>query len=221
MESRPALASASSQIRGPHRGQAMFWAWNRRSVGIGVFAQAVRTGREIHHRRPLAIERGRHLDAEPRARSPCTREREPVAAVAGVVELGEAGRAGRQVGGDHTTPGSLRRRIAAASSLGKITKPKAPSGEPASATISWISAAGGRSRRADGRMRRWMTAGPSRWMVSPSGVFLTQPASLSVAASRTTKGRNPTPCTRPRMRNRPRAEPGQTGAHGSSPCSPG
>src|SRR5271165_7330761 len=46
-------------------------------------------------------------------------------------------------------------------------------------------------------------------MTTPSGVFLTQPASPSPVASRTTNGRKPTPCTRPSKHIRTAAKPAE------------
>src|SRR5271157_1113674 len=50
-------------------------------------------------------------------------------------------------------------------------------------------------------------------MTTPSGVFLTQPASPSPVASRTTNGRKPTPCTRPSKHIRIAAKPAGAAGH--------
>ena len=80
--------------RGPHAGQALGWAWKRRSRRVVVLRLAGRAHGEAGHGRGRAVVRDRAHDRVAGAAVGAVGERVAVASVGRVVDLGEARRAG-------------------------------------------------------------------------------------------------------------------------------
>ena len=85
---------------GPQTGQALGWAWKRRSSGVVVLGLAGRAHRERGHRGQRAVVGDAADDRESRPAVRAVDERVAMAAVAGVEQLGQAVVARRRVGRD-------------------------------------------------------------------------------------------------------------------------
>jgi hypothetical protein len=184
------LPGATSRSRGPQSGQASGCAWKRRSVGSWYSLS-----HGGHSGNPAIVVAGtvvgqRGDDGEPRSAVGAGGERVAVPPVRRVVDVVQAGGAGRRVGGcaGHRTRGPGAR---------VDDEPRLPEGldrfgdhalEP------------GERRRLvaqapDELVER--AAAPSTSMVTPAVPLRTEPLSPSPVASRCTWGRNPTPWTVP------------------------
>ena len=90
----------SSRTRGPQSGQALGWAWKRRSPGSLVLRAAGRAHLEAGHRRVRPVVGDVAHDREARPAVGAVDERVAEAPVARVEQLGQAVGAGRAVGRD-------------------------------------------------------------------------------------------------------------------------
>src|SRR5271166_6529644 len=104
---------------------------------VGIFALALRAGREIDHRGSLAVERCRSLEAEPRTAVRAARQREAVAAV--VVRINSARHAGQTARSGVITTRTWGIAPAPAASLtrslGRMENPTQPSPGSSSTVI--------------------------------------------------------------------------------------
>ena len=181
--------------------------------GISVFSPALGAEREIEHRRPLAVEGGRCLDAESGPAVGAAREREPEAPIGRRVELVEAGPARGQVWSDHGEDGrTVFRQLA----LVDRELPMAFKGYLMAADVVDLGRGRWFSPQPIAKYRQ-NVAGASAWMITPSGVFLTQPATLSNEANRATKGPEADPLHAAQNAEPRRERNLVNGAHGSSP----
>ena len=114
--------ASRSWSRGPQAGQAVGWAWKRRSAGSSYSARQAGHIGERGHRRARRGRRGAGDDRQPRAAVGAVEERIAVTAVGGVEQLGEAIVAGGHVGRDEDGAG----RVASLASMRNCVRRAAP-----------------------------------------------------------------------------------------------
>ncbi len=189
----------SAHTRGPHTGQALGWAWKRRS----------RRGRRIRAGRRGTSVNGAHSgtgavvgdvldDGVARAAVGAVDEGVAVAAVA----RGRASRARQSA--QVAMSGVTRALFDSRTRLSAMEKPSWPAGSISLLSSVRIVASGGNSSESAFSKRPSASAPPSTSIVTPRESFQTRPESRSRAASRYTNGRKPTPWTVPVTTNRMR-----------------
>ena len=186
---------------GPHAGQALGWAWKRRSAGSSYSAWHA-----AHIAKPAIVVAGRSYgtrrdDRVARPAVGAVGERVAVAAVGGIVDLGQAAVARSPCRRSPAPPARPTSSLSHDAEPGRA-RPSAIRARRRPRRRGPAAAASSRSEPRE--RRRSPSASPSTSMSTPALSLRTNPTSPSATACRYTNGRKPTPCTVPVTRSRVR-----------------
>ena len=196
-------ARRRSRTRGPQSGQALGWAWKRRSRGSSYSARQARAHLEPRHRRLRAVVGDAADDREPRPAVGAVGERVAVAAVA-------RGRRARP-GSRRRSPRRARPRRRARRVVADSTDPEAALADRARRGVDVDRLDRGQRRRLGAQpgeeAARPRSARPRPRAATPRSSLSTQPPRPSSLGEPEDEGRKPTPCTVPVTRTPTRRRP--------------